>query len=157
MSNNDKKGTKSPDIIEDIVPGKNKDSNNYSSSNDKYDVKESALSVIKDLKESDISSDKRNTDKSGNQVSQYNQVNTNPQNQTIQSIKDMTEYYPDYQKQFINSFQSFFTPYFENVNDQLKNNQEFFRKSQGMYSTMISLYIQNIITFNKIFNDINTV
>ena len=56
MSNNDKNETKTPDIIEEIIPGKNDDYNNKSINQnnnnnqqpfiENYDEKESALAVI---------------------------------------------------------------------------------------------------------------
>lgn len=153
-NNNNNKETESPDIIEDIIPGKNKDNNNRPSFNKKYDLKQSAQSVIKDFKEPEIYRERNNnTNETRNQVPYYAQVITDMREQADQTTQKMTENYMEYQKQALNSFQSVFMPYFENVNYQLWNNQEFFKRLPEMYSMMTRIYAENLIAFGRFFND----
>jgi len=168
MSNTDKNETESPDIIEDIIPGKNKDYNNKStyqnnnnnnnnnqqqSFNNNYDLERSTQSVNKALEESKRSIE-RSTDEARNQIPRYAQAITDTHEQTAQATKDIAENYLEFQKQALNSFQSVFMPYFENVHNQLWNNQEFFRIIPEMYSRMVSNYTETVIAFSKMWNDI---
>lgn len=167
MSNTDKNETESPDIIEDIIPGKNKDYNNKStyqnnnnnnnqqqSFNNNYDLEQSTQSVNKALEESKRSIE-RSTDEARNQIPRYAQAITDTQEeQTAQATKDIAGNYLEFQKQALNSFQSVFMPYFENVHNQLWNNQEFFRIIPEMYSRMVSNYTETVIAFSKMWNDI---
>ncbi len=153
MSNKDKKETESPEIIEDIIPGKN-NNNNDQASNNKYDIKESAESVIKDLQETNRSIE-RNTDEARNQKHSYDhQAIADTHEQITKATNGMAENYLDYKKQAINSFQSVFMPYFGNIHNQFWNNQDFFRRMQETYSMMFSIYTENIIALNRIFNNI---
>ena len=84
MSSSDKNKTESPDIIEEIIPGKNNDysdksinqnnNNNQQSSIENYDEEESAQAVIEASEES-IKTLERNTDKALNQIPRYLQSN----------------------------------------------------------------------------------
>jgi hypothetical protein len=162
VSNNNQKETESPDIIEELIPGKNKDhdhtstnqgnNNNQDSSNGKYNLQESAESVIKDLKEPE-GSPEGNTGGAGNQdqATGHNYTIADTHKQTAQATSNMAENFSDYQKQSTNTFQAVFLPYFENINNQFWNNQEFFRLLQKTYSTMISMYTENLIVFSRIF------
>ena len=162
MSSSDKNNTESPDIIEEIIPGKNNDyndksinqnnSNNQQSSIENYDEEESAQAVIEASEES-IKTLERNTDKALNQIPRYSKAITNNQEQTTQATKVIAENYLEYQKQAFNSFQSVFMTYYENVRNQLWNNQEFFKRIPETYSRVVSMYTENAIIFNRILND----
>jgi len=163
MSDNDKIETESNNIIEDTIPGKNKDynkkssyqinNNNKQSFDNNYNLEQSTQSVNNALEESKRSIE-RNTDEAINQIPRFAQAITDTQEQTAQATKDIAENYLEYQKQAINSFQSVFAPYFENVHDQIWNNLEFFRRIPEIYSRLISSYTENVIAFSRIFNDI---
>ncbi len=163
MSNNDKNETESPDIIEEIIPGKNNDYNdksinqnninNQQSFIENYDEDEAAHAVIKVSEESKKTIE-RNTDEVRNQIPRYTQAINDTQKQTAQTTKALAENYLEIQKQAINSFQSIFIPYFENVQNQLWSNQHVFRSIQEMYSTLVSNYTENVLAFSKMWNDI---
>ena len=164
MSNNDTNETTSPDIIEEIIPGKNDDYNNKSVNlnNNKnqqpfienYNEKESAQAVIEEATEDSTKTIRRNTDVARNQMSHYNQVISSTQKQTAQATKEIAENYVKFQEQALNSFQSIFTPYFQNVQNQLWNNQEFFKRISEMYYNLVSNYTESAISFGRIFNEI---
>jgi hypothetical protein len=148
MSNNDRKEAESPDIIEDIIPGKN-NSNNQQSLNNKYDLKESAQSVIKDLKEPETGIES-SINEERNRTHGYTQATVDTKEKTAYATNEMAGNYLEYQKQVINSFHSVFAPYFESVHNQLLYNQDLFRRTQEMYSTMIGIYAENLIAFGRI-------
>jgi hypothetical protein len=163
MSNNDKNETESPDIIEEIIPGKNNDYNdksidqnninNQQSFIENYDEDEAAHAVIKVSEESKKTIE-RNTDEVRNQIPRYTHAINDTQKQTAQATKALAENYLEIQKQAINSFQSIFIPYFENVQNQLWSNQHVFRSMQEMYSTLVSNYTESVLAFSKLWNDI---
>jgi hypothetical protein len=158
-----KNDLESPDIIEEIIPGKNNDykdksinqnnNNNQQSLIENYDEKESAQNVI-ESSEGSKETIGRNIEEVRNQIPRYSQEINNTQKQTAQATKALAENYLELQKHAINSFQSIFVPYFENVQNQLWNNQHFFMSMPEMYSRMISNYTESVLVFGKIWNDI---
>src|ERR1044072_5103640 len=100
---------------------------------------------------------KRNIDESireaRHQIPRYTETVNQVQEQTLQATKDIAESYLDYQRQAINSFQSVSTPYLYNVNEQLLNSQDYFRRIPEMYSKLVSNYAENTIAMSRIFND----
>ena len=164
MSNNDQTNTDSPDIIEEIIPGKNDDYANKSiNENDSdnnqppiienYNEKEAALAVIEDTEES-TKSVERNMDKARNQISRHNKAIIDTQEKTVQSSREIAENYVKFQERAINSFQSVFIPYFQNVQNQLWNNQEFFQSLSKMYYRWVNNYTENVVAFSRMWNDI---
>ena len=163
MSNNDVNELESPDIIEEIIPGKNNDDNNKSTSQntnnnqqssiENYDEEESALEVLEASEES-LKNIEKNTDEASNQTHRYTEDITRTQEQTAQTTTALAENYLEFQKQAINSFQSVFMPYFKNVQNQIWNNQDFFRTIPEMYSRLVSNYTESVIAFSKMWNDI---
>jgi len=104
MSNGEQTNTESPDIIEEIIPGKNDDYNNKSinqnnSDNNQppfienYNEKEAALAVIEEATEDSTKSIERNTDEARNQMSHYGQAISYAQEQTAQVTKELAENY----------------------------------------------------------------
>ncbi len=166
MSSKDRNETESPDIFEEIIPGKNNNyndksinqnnNNNQQSSIENYNEKESAQNVIEVTGESGESKKTmdRNTNEPGEKISRDSQAITNIQEQTGQATRDITGNYLDLQKQAIDSFQSVFMPYFQNVNNQLWNSQEFFKSISEMYSRLVSNYTESAIAFGRMWNDI---
>ena len=100
---------------------------------------------------------KTNIDKSireaRNQIPRYTETVNQVQEQTLQATKDITESYLEYQKQTIDSLQSISTPCLYNVNSQLLNNQEYFRRIPEIYSKIVNNFAENTISMSKIFND----
>jgi ribosomal protein L20 len=88
-----------------------------------------------------------------NQIPRYTETVNQVQEQTLQATKDIAENYLEYQKQTIDSFQSVFTPYIQNVNNQLLNNQDYYRRMPEMYSKLVNNYAENTIAMSRIFND----
>ena len=163
MSNDDKNELESPSIIEEIIPGKNNDDNNKSTSQnnynnqqssiENYDEEESALEVLEASEES-LKNIEKNTDEASNQTHRYTEAITDTQEQTTQTTTAIAENYLEFQKQAFNSFQSAFMPYFKNVQNQIWNNQDFFKTIPEMYSRLVSNYTESIIAFSKMWNDI---
>lgn len=148
MFNNNKNEVQSPDIIEDIIPGKNEDSannhinqnnenNQKHSSTENYNEKEAAQAVIKATEES-----KRNIEQTaGMQV------------QTAQTNTDMLANFMELQRQAMDSFQSGFTS-FQNIQNQLLNNQDFIKSISEMYFRLANNYTESLIAYSKMWNDI---
>ncbi len=88
-----------------------------------------------------------------NQIPRYTETVNQVQEQTLQATKDIAENYLEYQKQTIDSFQSLSTPYIQNVNNQLLNNQDYFRRMPEMYSKLVNNCAENTIAMSRIFND----
>ena len=167
MSIDDKNETESPDIIEEIIPGKNNDdndkfikqnnnnnhNNNHQSLIENYDEEQSAQSVL-EVSEESSESIERNTEDTSNQAHHNTQAIADTQEQTSQVTKALAENYLELQNQVVNSFQSVFMPYLGNVQKQFWNNQDFLRSIPEMYSRLISNYIESAIAFSKMWNDI---
>jgi hypothetical protein len=167
MSIDDKNETESPDIIEEIIPGKNNDdndksikqnnnnnnNNNNQSLIENYDEEQSALSVL-EVSEEVSESIERNTEDASNQANRNTRAIADSQEQTSQAPKALAENYLELQNQVVNSFQSVFMPYLGNVQKQFWNNQDFLRSIPEMYSRLISNYIESAIAFSKMWNDI---
>src|SRR4029078_7572529 len=88
-----------------------------------------------------------------NQIPRYTETVNQVQEQTLQATKDIAESYLDYQRQAIDSFQAASTPYLYNVNNQLLNSQDYFRRIPEMYSKLVSNYAENTIAMSRVFND----
>ena len=88
-----------------------------------------------------------------NQIPRYTETVNQVQEQTLQATKDIAVSYLEYQKQTIDSFQSISTPYIQNVNNQLLNNQDYYRRMPEMYSKLVNNYAENTIAMSRIFND----
>jgi len=163
LMSNDKNKTDSPDIIEEIIPGKNndyKDKSIYQTSNNSqqsfsnnYDLEQTTQSVKKALEDSKRIMEK-SREETSNQIPRFAQAITDTHEQAAQTAKEIAENYIEYQKRVFNSFRPVYTPFFENLHNQSWNNQEFFRIIPEMYSRMISIYTENLIAFARILNDI---
>ncbi|HEX5187324.1 MAG TPA: hypothetical protein VFV86_10585 [Nitrososphaeraceae archaeon] len=160
---NYKNKTDSPDIIEEIIPGKNtdyKDKSIYQTSNNSqqsfsnnYDLEQTTQSVKKALEDSKRIMEK-SREETRNQIPRFAQAITDTHEQAAQAATEIAENYMEYQKRVFNSFRPVYTPFFENLHNQSWNNQEFFRIIPEMYSRMISIYTENLIAFGRILNDI---
>jgi hypothetical protein len=88
-----------------------------------------------------------------NQIPRYTETVNQLQEQTLQATKNIAESYLEYQKQTIDSLQSISTPCLYNVNSQLLNNQEYFRRIPEIYSKIVNNFAENTISMSRIFND----
>ena len=162
MSSKDE--TKTPDIIEEIIPGKNDDYDNKSinlnNSNtqqpliENYDEKESAQTVLEASKVYEKSIEANKVEEAGDQKSGYGQVISYSQDQASQTTKEMAENCLEFQKQVLNAFQSVFTPYCQNVHNQFWSNQEFFKRISEIYYKIVSDYTGSAIAYSRIFNEV---
>jgi hypothetical protein len=75
------------------------------------------------------------------------------QKQTFQVTRDIANNYRDFQKQFINSFQSMFFPHFGNTS-LVWDNQAYLGRMLGAYSRMAIIYTENVIALNRLASDI---
>jgi nitrogen fixation/metabolism regulation signal transduction histidine kinase len=160
MSSKDE--TNTPDIIEEIIPGKNDDYNNKSvnlnNNNNQqpfienYNEKESAQAVIEATEESKKSIERKKVE-AGNQMSHYGQAISYAQEQTAQVTKELAENYMKFQKQALNSYPSMYMSYFQNVQNQLWNSQESFNRISEMYYKLVSNYTESAMFFGRIFNE----
>jgi len=160
---NDNNKTESPDIIEEIIPGKNNDSidksinlnnnNNQQSLIENYNEHEAAQAVIEATEESKRTVE-RNVIESRNQFPRYGQTISDIQKHTAQTSREISESYLELQKQAINSFQTVFMPYFHSVQDQLWNNQEYFKSISGMSFRLASNYTESVLALSRMWNDI---
>jgi len=96
----------------------------------------------------------RNINEAKNQIPLYTKTINEVQEQAVQATRDIAENYLDYQKQAIDSFQSIVTPYFENANNQLWNNQDIFRRIPEIYSKIANNYAENTVALSRIMNNI---
>jgi anion-transporting ArsA/GET3 family ATPase len=159
----DKVETESPEIIEEIIPGKNNDDNvkplnqnnhdNHQPFIENYNEEQSAQSVL-EVSEEYKESIEKNTEEASNRALQNIQAITDSQEQTSQATKALAGNYLELQNMVINSYQSVFMPYLENIQRQFWNNQDFFRSIPEMYSRLISNYTESTIAFGKMWNDI---
>jgi hypothetical protein len=166
MAISDKNETESPAIIEEIIPGKNNDGDNKSpnqkdSNNNqkpiiqKYNEQESAQAVS-EATEDYTKTIERNASESTNQIPRFNQSIEYTQKQMSLATKENTENYLEFQKQAINSYQSVYVPYFQNFQNQLQNNQEYFRSITELYYNLFSSYIEGATVFTRIFNEVSS-
>ena len=97
----------------------------------------------------------KNLDEARGQIPRYTQSISDAQEHAIQATKEIADSYIEYQKQALNSFQSIFTPYIENMNNNVWNNQDYIgKKLPEMYSKVVSNYAENTMAANRIFNDL---
>jgi hypothetical protein len=75
------------------------------------------------------------------------------QKQTFHITRDIANNYRDFQKQFINSFQSMFFPHFGN-SGLVWDNQAILGRMFGAYSRMAIIYTENVIALNRLASDI---
>jgi gas vesicle protein len=159
----DKIETESPEIIEEIIPGKNNDDNvksmnqnnndNHQPFIENYNEEQSAQSVL-EVSEEYKESIEKNTEEASNRARQNIQAITDSQEQTPEATKALAENYLELQNLIINSFQLVYMPYLENIQRQFWNNQDFFRSIPEMYSRLISYYTESTIALGKMWNDI---
>src|SRR6478735_10531798 len=102
----------------------------------------------------------RSIQESKNQIPHYNTIVNNYQEQTLQVVKEITENYIESQKSIINSFQSAWRPFNQNINTNI-NSWNSPEAVANAYSRFVSTYADNAVTYlrttnNIIFSNIDT-
>src|SRR3954454_8868497 len=95
----------------------------------------------------------RSIEESRNQIPHYNNIVNNYQEQTLQAVKEITENYIESQKSIINSFQSAWRPFNQNINTNINtwNSPEVVANA---YSRLVSTCADNAVTYLRTTNNI---
>lgn len=96
----------------------------------------------------------RNIDEAKNRIPVYTKTINEVQEQAVQATRDIAQNYLEYQKQIMESYQSIVTPYFENANNQLWNNQDILRRYPEVYSKIANNYAENTVAITRVMNNI---
>ena len=95
----------------------------------------------------------RSIQESKNQIPHYNTIVNNYQEQTLQAVKEITENYIESQKSIINSFQSAWRPFNQNINTNI-NSWNSPEAVANAYSRFVSTYADNAVTYLRTTNNI---
>src|SRR3954467_14496015 len=90
---------------------------------------------------------------SKNQIPHYNTIVNSYQEQTLQAVKELTENYIESQKSIINSFQSAWRPFNQNVNTTV-NTWNSHEAVANAYSRCVSNIADNTVTYLRTTNSI---
>src|SRR6476646_902058 len=95
----------------------------------------------------------RSIDESKKQIPHYNNIVNSYQEQTLQAVKEISENYIESQKSIINSFQSAWRPYQQNINTNINtwNSPE---TVANAYSRLVSACADNAVTYLRTTNNI---
>jgi hypothetical protein len=95
---------------------------------------------------------KRSMDEARSQIPQYAQIINESREQTIQAAMEIADNYLKSQKEIINSLQSLWAPFAENI---YKTNYAWWispRRMTEIYSKMVSNFVDNVITATRLVN-----
>src|SRR6476620_2484580 len=95
----------------------------------------------------------RSIEESRNQIPHYNNIINNYQEQTLQAVKEITENYIESQKSIINSFQSAWRQFNQNINTNI-NSWNSPEAVANAYSRLVSAYADNAVTYLRTTNNI---
>jgi hypothetical protein len=95
----------------------------------------------------------RSIEESRNQIPHYNNIVNSYQEQTLQAVKEITENYIESQKSIINSFQSAWRPFNQNINTNI-NSWNSPEAVANAYSRLVSAYADNAVTYLRTTNNI---
>ena len=95
----------------------------------------------------------RSIDESRKQIPRFNDIVNSYQEQNLQAVKEITENYIESQKSIINSFQSAWRPFNQNVNTTVNawNSPE---AVANAYSRLVSTCADNAVTYLRTTNNI---
>ena len=95
----------------------------------------------------------RSIDESRKQIPRFNDIVNNYQEQNLQAVKEITENYIESQKSIINSFQSAWRPFNQNVNTTVNawNSPD---AAANAYSRLVSTCADNAVTYLRTTNNI---
>src|ERR687890_120827 len=94
---------------------------------------------------------RKTTDEARSQIPRYTQSVNDYQEQTIQAAREIADNYLESQKEIINSFQSVWSPYAENL---FTTNWMSPRNIAELYANMISSFANNMIAATRLTNNI---
>ena len=124
-------------------------SNTNIQNNNQQDVNESVNRALNQTKDNI----NRSIEESKNQIPHYNNIVNSYQEQTLQAVKEITENYIESQKSIINSFQSAWRPFNQNVNTTVNawNSPD---AAANAYSRLVSTCADNAVTYLRTTNNI---
>src|SRR3954454_3543827 len=122
---------------------------NVQNNNQQQDVNESVNRALDQTKDNI----NRSIQESKNQIPHYNTIVNSYQEQTLQAVKEISENYLESQKSIINSFQSAWRPYQQNINTNI-NSWNSPEAVANAYSRLVSTYADNAVTYLRTTNNI---
>jgi hypothetical protein len=96
---------------------------------------------------------RRSMDEARSQIPKYAQIINDSREQTIQAAREIADNYLESQKEIINSLQSLWAPFAENI---YKTNYAWWispRRMTEIYSKMVSNFADNVITATRLVNN----
>src|SRR6476661_1378857 len=134
---------------DDINSNNNSSSFSYNTNINNQDFNESVNRALDQTKDNI----NRSIEESKKQIPHYNNIVNNYQEQTLQAVKEISENYIESQKSIINSFQSTWRPYQQNINTNINtwNSPE---TVANAYSRLVSAYADNAVTYLRTTNNI---
>src|SRR6476659_2905859 len=117
--------------------------------NNQQDFNESVNRVLDQTKDNI----NRSIEESRNQIPHYNNIVNSYQEQTLQAVKEITENFIESQKSIINSFQSAWRPFNQNINTHI-NSWNSPQAVANAYSRLVSTYADNAVTYLRTTNNI---
>src|SRR6478672_5046218 len=95
----------------------------------------------------------RSIQESKNQIPHYNTIVNNYQEQTLQAVKEITENYIESQKSIMNSFQSAWRPFNQNINTNI-NSWNSPEAVANAYSRCVGNIADNTVTYLRTTNNL---
>src|SRR3954471_7561262 len=95
----------------------------------------------------------RSIDESRNQIPHYNTIVNSYQEQNLQAVKEITENYIESQKSIINSFQSAWRPFNQNINTNI-NSWNSHEAAVNAYSRFVSNVADNTVSVSRTTNNL---
>src|SRR3954471_9515664 len=95
----------------------------------------------------------RSIEESRNQIPHYHTIVNSYQEQTLQAVKEISENYIESQKSIINSFQSAWRPFNQNINTNI-NSWNSPEAVANAYSRLVSTCADNAVTYLRTTNNI---
>jgi hypothetical protein len=95
----------------------------------------------------------RSIQESKNQIPHYNTIVNNYQEQTLQAVKEITENFIESQKSIINSFQSAWRPFNQNINTNI-NSWNSPEAVANAYSRCVGNIADNTVTYLRTTNNL---
>src|SRR4051812_45085258 len=124
-------------------------SNNQNNNSQQQEFKESVNRSLDQTKDNI----NRSIEESRNQIPHYNTIVNSYQEQTLQAVKEISENYIESQKSIINSFQSAWIPFNQNINTNI-NTWNSPQAVANAYSRLVSTYADNAVTYLRTTNNI---
>jgi hypothetical protein len=127
----------------------NQNYSNNNNNNNNIDFQESVNQSFDETKDNI----KKSLDESRNQIPRINEIVNSYQEQSLQTVKEISEEYIDSQKQVVNSLQSAWRPYNEIYNGFVTN---FFTPEAAVkvYSTFVSNVADNTVSTIRLSNNV---